>query len=520
MISRSAYEYVRAVMAETAGVRFPNNTDYLVESRLLPYARSHGIDSVNEFIRLAQAGRIDSSTELFVEALTDKETSFFRDIYPFEVLRRIILPELRTKRASERKLAIWSAGCSTGQEPYSISLLLHESLPDHASWDLQIVACDISREALRVAEDGRYNQLEVNRGLALPLLVKYFEKNGIHWQLKQPIREQVTFQRLNLIEPWPDLGTFDLILMRNVLSGFAPELQRHIIQNLLNHLQPDGYLIVGSKETAEGINSSFDEVRVEKAVCHRPKQGRTARVGTSPGTVGAAQAESAASAWRKVAQLALNPGAVNPSKVIELCATDDSLSRRCLAVAAADPANRSKSIRSIDAAAACLRKEQLFLSAASFPAFSALTETLGAMTSTERVWSDIAPVELKDSNQFTGTISYIGHAYGMISITMTETFANELVSQALGLSPEEAGRETTIELLNQALNLIGTNLKASFENAGFKWEQKSAFVAASGRRKLELPPWAARSEFAIQSGDQVLVVEMIVTSLEPAFTNA
>ena len=273
VISRPGIEYIRDVLSRRAGFCIQAGLEYLLESRLLPLAREHKASSVNEFIRMMQSGAIRDSEQVLVESLADKETSFFRDVRPFETLRRNVLPELIVRRAEVKKLSVFCAGCSTGQEPYSVALVLHEYFPELLSWDLRILAGDISMEVLRAAETALYNQLEINRGLPVALLVKYFQKDGLGWRLKPEVGRLVEFFQINLLGDWPSLPNLDIVFLRNVLSRFAPEVQTDMIKNVVRRLKPDGCLVLGAKETPPGIADYFEELRFDKIVCYRPKPG-------------------------------------------------------------------------------------------------------------------------------------------------------------------------------------------------------------------------------------------------------
>jgi len=193
------------------------------------------------------------------------ETSFFRDHHPFEALKRSILPELIERRAGERRLIIWCAAASTGQEPYSIALLLREHFPQLYGWNVEILATDLSAEVLERAKAGRYNQIEANRGLSAPLLVRYFRQHGTSWELCEDVRRQVTFREMNLAKPWPPMPPMDLILMRNVMIYFDVDTKREILARAARTLRTDGYLLLGGAETTYNLSSAFERVEQGKA---------------------------------------------------------------------------------------------------------------------------------------------------------------------------------------------------------------------------------------------------------------
>jgi chemotaxis protein methyltransferase CheR len=196
--------------------------------------------------------------------MTINETYFFRDVHPFDVLKKSVLPELIKKRESARQLNIWCAAASSGQEVYSIVMLLKENFPSLARWKINFVASDISKEMLDRCREGCYSQLEVNRGLAAPLLVKYFQKIGAHWQIKEELRRMVEWRQINLAENWDALAAPDIVFMRNVLIYFDLETRRNIFGRLSKSLKSDGYLFLGGAETPMGIDDSFKRVAVDK----------------------------------------------------------------------------------------------------------------------------------------------------------------------------------------------------------------------------------------------------------------
>jgi chemotaxis protein methyltransferase CheR len=194
--------------------------------------------------------------------MTTNETSFFRDHHLFDALRRSILPDLIQKREGERKLDIWCAASSSGQEPYTIAMVLREYFPELCEWTVGLVATDISTEMLNRARTGRFDQLEVNRGLPAPMLVKYFLQHGSEWQLKDEVRQMVEFRPLNLVKAWPGMPPVDLVFLRNVMLYFDVESRRQILGRIRQLLQPDGYLFLGATETTLNTDDAFERVAV------------------------------------------------------------------------------------------------------------------------------------------------------------------------------------------------------------------------------------------------------------------
>jgi chemotaxis protein methyltransferase CheR len=269
-INSNAFEYIcNLVRSKSAIVLEPSKT-YLVESRLNPVARSNGLETIEQLVSALQKPGSQQLTQQVIEAMTTNETSFFRDLHPFDALRQQILPELIEKRSKERTLSIWSNACSSGQEVYTIAMIIKEHFPELLGWKLRLIASDLSTQILDKAKQGIFNQTEVNRGLPMPLLLKHFAKNGLAWQIKEDIRKMVEFRVVNLVETFPLLPTFDIVFLRNVLIYFAPETKRDILTKAKRIMKPDGYLFLGGAETTMNLDVSYQRVQVGKAVCYRP----------------------------------------------------------------------------------------------------------------------------------------------------------------------------------------------------------------------------------------------------------
>jgi chemotaxis protein methyltransferase CheR len=266
------FEYVRKLVLETSAIALEPTKEYLVESRLMPLARQRGLASLNDLVARLRGEPFGELHTAVVEAMTTNETSFFRDVHPFEALKSSVLPQLVAERSRCKSLTIWSAACSSGQEPYSLAILLAEHFPLLADWNVQIVASDLSQAMLDRAASGKFTELEVNRGLAASLLVKYFEKDGPDWRIKAEIRRRVRFLRLNLIQSWPVLPTFDVVLLRNVLIYFNPGAKRQILQQMQRRMAGDGVLFLGGAETTLGIDDSWERVCHGKASSYRPSR--------------------------------------------------------------------------------------------------------------------------------------------------------------------------------------------------------------------------------------------------------
>ncbi|MBY0489619.1 MAG: protein-glutamate O-methyltransferase CheR [Gemmatimonadaceae bacterium] len=263
------FEYVRQLVLTRSAIVLEAGKEYLVESRLLPLAKVHGFNTLDDFIDAMAANSFGTMHRQTVEAMTTNETSFFRDIHPFDALRKHILPELIAKKALTRQLNIWCAAASTGQEPYSMVMLLKEHFPELATWKVSFLATDLSNAVLAKARSGRYGQLEVNRGLPAPLLVKYFTKDGTEWIIREELRNQIDFRELNLIEAWPTMMPLDLVMIRNVLIYFDIPTKKKILTNIRQRLAPHGYLMLGGAETTMGLDDQYERVQIDKGIAYR-----------------------------------------------------------------------------------------------------------------------------------------------------------------------------------------------------------------------------------------------------------
>jgi chemotaxis protein methyltransferase CheR len=250
------YEFLRKLLKERSGLDLSADKQYLVESRLVPLARKVGLAGIAELAARMKGGDAQLTTDV-VEAMTTNETFFFRDKIPFDHLRDTILPALVQSRASRRTLRIWSAACSTGQEPYSIAMCLKEKAATLAGWRIEIVGTDLSQEVLEKSKAGIYSQFEVQRGLPIQLLVRYFAQIGEMWQLNADIRGMVQYRQLNLLQDFSSLGKFDVIFCRNVLIYFDQETKAAIFERIAKVVEPDGMLMLGAAESVVGITDAF-----------------------------------------------------------------------------------------------------------------------------------------------------------------------------------------------------------------------------------------------------------------------
>jgi chemotaxis protein methyltransferase CheR len=250
------YEYLRKVLKDLSGLDLSADKQYLIESRLLPLARKSGMTDIGELVQKMRGGSLALINQV-VEAMTTNETFFFRDKVPFDHLRDTIMPEVLRARAARRSIRIWCAAGSTGQEPYSIAMCLKEMGAALAGWRVEILATDLSQEVLEKSKAGIYSQFEVQRGLPIQLLVKYFKQIGELWQINPDIRGMVQHRQLNLLHDFSQLGVFDVIFCRNVLIYFDQDTKSRIFARLAKAIESDGFLVLGAAETVVGLTEVF-----------------------------------------------------------------------------------------------------------------------------------------------------------------------------------------------------------------------------------------------------------------------
>ncbi|MDH5563935.1 MAG: protein-glutamate O-methyltransferase CheR, partial [Nitrospirota bacterium] len=208
-----------------------------------------------------------------VEAMTTNETSFFRDLMPFQVLREQLLPEIIARKGRSKRLNMWCGASSSGQEPYSVMLTIFEHFPELKGWEIQYIATDISEAMLTKCREGKYSQLEVNRGLPAQLLTKYFVKKGMSWQVQEDLRRRIDFIPMNLAGPWLSFPTMDIVFLRNVMIYFDMDTKKNILGNIRKILDPNGYLFLGGSETTLNIDDQYERVAISGTSCYRVKKG-------------------------------------------------------------------------------------------------------------------------------------------------------------------------------------------------------------------------------------------------------
>ena len=251
------YDYLRRLLKERSGLVLAADKQYLVESRLLPVARRAGVAGLGDLVQKLKGSQAEPLVVEVVEAMTTNESFFFRDKIPFEHFRASIMPALLAARAAQRRIRIWCAAASTGQEPYSLAMALKEMTGSIAGWRIEIVATDLSNEVLEKARAGIYSQFEVQRGLPIQLLVKYFSQIGDTWQIAPDIRAMVQYRALNLLADFSHLGTFDLVFCRNVLIYFDQATKTAVLDRIARITDRGGYLVLGAAETVVGLTESF-----------------------------------------------------------------------------------------------------------------------------------------------------------------------------------------------------------------------------------------------------------------------
>ena len=267
------FSFLQSLLKRKAGIEIAERQSYLIDARLPPVVRAHGLDGPPAVIAALRRGTDAELETDVIDAFTTNETSFFRDHHPFEDLTNEIIPELLDKRGPSGRLTIWCGAASSGQEPYTLAMILSETFPELVTQRrVKILATDLSRTMVQRIRDGRYSQLEVNRGLPAKMLLKYFEQDGRDWVASSDLRSMVDADVLNLLEPWPQVPPADLVLLRNVLIYFDNDTRRTILNRIASDvLRPDGYLLLGSSETLHTLDVPYTTRRFERGSCYQPE---------------------------------------------------------------------------------------------------------------------------------------------------------------------------------------------------------------------------------------------------------
>ena len=252
------FAFFQKFLKDRSGLVLTPDKQYLLESRLMPVARKAGIASLADLAaKLGRAGALDPLVTQVVEAMTTNESFFFRDKTPFDHFQNVMLPHLQQARARDRRVRIWCAAASTGQEPYSLAITVRELAAKLAGWRVEITATDLSTEVLEKAKAGVYTQFEVQRGLPINTLLKYFEQSGETWRIDPTVRGMITWRQLNLLDDFRHLGTFDIVFCRNVLIYFDNPTKAAVLDKIGKMLAPDGFLVLGAAETVVGLTQAF-----------------------------------------------------------------------------------------------------------------------------------------------------------------------------------------------------------------------------------------------------------------------
>jgi chemotaxis protein methyltransferase CheR len=260
------FDFIRNLVRQRSGLVLSAEKQYLVESRLLPVVRKRGLGTLAELVRMLQLGGAATLETTVVEAMTTNESFFFRDKLPFEYFSNLIMPALLKARARERRIRIWCTAAATGQEPYSLAMALLDMKAELAGWRVEILATDISNEALGKARAGLYTQFEVQRGLPIQKLVAHFAQLGEVWQIAPEIRSMVTYRYFNLLEDFTSFGVFDVIFCRNVLIYFDQATKTNVLNRLARVVTNDGYLLLGAAETVVGLTTAFRPMPEQRGI--------------------------------------------------------------------------------------------------------------------------------------------------------------------------------------------------------------------------------------------------------------
>jgi len=285
---------LRALLERRTGIRMEDGKEYFVAQRLAAVAAELGFDHVPRLIEILNDEPDHGSLHRSViEALAVSETSFFRDLHPFDALRETVLPRLIAARAASRQLRIWSAACATGQELYSVALLIRDAFPELRTWDVELLGTDFSNAVLRRARAGRFSPIETHRGLPAATLTRWFHRDGADWRVRDEIRAMVTFREHNLVTGSPLAPPMDVVLLRNVLMYFDADARRRVLELIDRSIRPDGVLILGAGENAVAREGAFAPEEIGRTVVLRPSGPRSPIPGSKHVIVGPSQSSQA-----------------------------------------------------------------------------------------------------------------------------------------------------------------------------------------------------------------------------------
>ena len=268
-MTESEFRFIGDFVHDRSGIMLESGKEYLVETRLRPVLSEHEIESIGQLVRqLMRGGEVDIESSV-IEALTTNETYFYRDTGFFGALQNSIFPEVVEHRAKSRELAMWCAACSSGQEPYSILMMLSDCFPQVFDWKFTFIVSDISEEMRKRTRDGIYSEHEVQRGLPQRHLDKYFDKIGDKWQVKEDLRKRLDVREINLVKPWPMMPLFDIVFLRNVLIYFDIETKQGILEKAAKTMRSNGLLFLGSAETTLNISPDWNRAGYPRAGCYK-----------------------------------------------------------------------------------------------------------------------------------------------------------------------------------------------------------------------------------------------------------
>jgi len=269
MLRPEDYAFVQQLVLKHASILLSAGQEYLVKSRLEPVARQTGLRDLTALVARLRREPYGALHATVVEAMTTNETSWFRDLHPYETLKKHILPDVIARRRLERTVNIWSGACSTGQEPYSLAMLARE-MPELSGWSVRIFATDLSRGAITRAQEGTYSTLELGRGLPARMLAQYFERDGAVYRVKPVLRSMIDWRPLNLADPLPPLPMFDVVFLRNVLIYFSPATCAGILKSVHSTMSRKGYLVLGTTENMLGLSVAFESSMIGRTMVYRP----------------------------------------------------------------------------------------------------------------------------------------------------------------------------------------------------------------------------------------------------------
>jgi chemotaxis protein methyltransferase CheR len=267
--SEQAFAYLRKLIYDNSAIVLEADKQYLLESRLGPMLAREQLKSFDDLVARLNASNSGPLRQRVLEAVTTHETSFFRDLHPFDLFRKTVVPRLLNERAAGKRINIWCGASSTGQEPYTLAFIIKECGLQLGGWSVDFTATDLSEEVLARARNGVFSQLEVNRGLPMPMLIKFFDKVGLEWQVKADVRKMINFRKVNLMEAWPTMPQMDVVFMRNVLIYFDVAQKKRIFERLARVIRPGGYLFLGTVESTHSLTDLFQPMQVGKATCYQ-----------------------------------------------------------------------------------------------------------------------------------------------------------------------------------------------------------------------------------------------------------